>query len=176
MNIFKIYRTISIFNFFLSQLWYFVSIKEVHQNCQICWDKVFFFFFNFPFLIFLSLSFFFFFFFGHTCSMWKLPGQGWILRCRCDLCHRCRNAGSLTCCATRELSKLFKYFLIILLICKGPIDTSSFLLLVICIFFFFISFGNLSVLLIFSGNQLLALLIFSIVYCSSSSSFLDHWF
>ena len=46
---------------------------------------------------------FFLLFFGHTCSMWKFLGQG------SNPCHhsdpnRCSdNAGSLTCCATREL-------------------------------------------------------------------------
>ena len=56
------------------------------------------------FVIFLFLSssssfFFFFFFFGHTCDMWKFPGQGLNPRSSCDLCHSCGNAGSLTHCA-----------------------------------------------------------------------------
>ena len=48
----------------------------------------------------LDLVFFFlFFFFGSTCSIWKFPGQGSNLSCRCGLRHSCSNTGSLTHCA-----------------------------------------------------------------------------
>ena len=44
-----------------------------------------------------SGSIFNFFFFGHTCGMQKLLGQ------RSNPCYSSDNAGSLTCCTTREL-------------------------------------------------------------------------
>ena len=46
--------------------------------------------------------------------MWNFPGQGSNLSHNCDMYHDCDNAGSLTCCATREF--LICPFLILLLL------------------------------------------------------------
>ena len=40
---------------------------------------------------------------GHTCGMWKIPGQGSNPGHSSDLSHCTDNAGSLTHCATKEL-------------------------------------------------------------------------
>ena len=36
------------------------------------------------------------FFLGHTCGIWKFPGQGLNPSCSCDLCCSCSNARSFT--------------------------------------------------------------------------------
>ena len=48
---------------------------------------------------------FLFFIFGCACSMWQFLGQGWNWCHSCDLNHISDNAGSLTCCTTRELQE-----------------------------------------------------------------------
>ena len=48
-------------------------------------------------------------FFGHTCSMWKFPGQRWNPRHSSDPNHCGDNATSLTCCATGELQSCSSY-------------------------------------------------------------------
>ena len=44
-------------------------------------------------------------------SMQKLPSQGPNQCYNCDLCHSFSNAGSLTCCATRELPGLYCFMI-----------------------------------------------------------------
>ena len=50
-------------------------------------------------LLLLLIFFFFFSLFSHTCSIWKILGQGSNLSLSCDLHHSCSNTGSLTHCA-----------------------------------------------------------------------------
>ena len=40
------------------------------------------------------------FFYGCTLGICKFPGQGWNQSCRCNLCHSCSDARSLTHCTT----------------------------------------------------------------------------
>ena len=46
--------------------------------------------------VFIPVHFYFILFFGHICSIWKLADKGSNPSHSCDLCHRCRNNGSLT--------------------------------------------------------------------------------
>ena len=48
-------------------------------------------------------------FFCCTHNMWKFPGQGLNLRCICNPCHSCGNAGSLTHCGTVQTPSSFNH-------------------------------------------------------------------
>lgn len=70
--------------------------------------------------LYFSLFFFFpFFFVSFLLGIWKFPGQGWTLSCRCNLCHNCSNTGSLTHCAIPGIEPVFGTPETLLVHCSG---------------------------------------------------------